>query len=294
MLLTLRLRFRYTFNTSPRSLTGVAGTRELECNFCSSVLKNGSCNACLESIAKSAVWVYSQGIKNDQLRSDVANEDVDPFSDMAIIGATCLLRLAGLNSTWESSRSSFLQGANLKLVLQAIAWLNAQYSNMPVKTQSIPVLLTKLYILIGCISHAQLIWDTLGVKNVTLDSLGPLFSDRLSSIAPGMWAQGRKTPMRSYTRHFGDSITRSIPNSTRSALELGNYTSVLGMLKFQDQLKRSCTMVMAVVEDRRGTRAVGGKVALEVKDDPLLRKSVKFPVNIPLTDMASRLNSRWR
>lgn len=254
----------------------MAGTRELECNFCSSVLKDDSCKECLESIAKSAVWIYNTGVKNEQLRNYVQNEDVDPFSDMTIIGATCLLRLAGLNTTWESSTSSSLQGANLKLVLQAIAWLNTQYRNMPVKTQSIPVLLTKLYILIGCVSHAKMIWDTLGVKNVTLDSLGPLFSDRLSSIAPGMWAQGGKTPMREYTRYYMDSITRSIPNSTHSAFELGNYTSVLGMLKFQSQLRRSCTMVMSSVEDRRGTRAVGGKVDLDIKDDPLLRMLVKF------------------
>jgi hypothetical protein len=174
---------------------------------------------------------------------------------------------------------------DLKLVLQAIAWLNSHYSRVPQKNAAIPVYLTKLYMLIGCVPQAKLLWDTLGVKNVTLDSLGPLFSDRLSSIAPGMWRAGSGTPLNEYHRYYRDAIGRTIPNNIRTALELANYPSVLGLLATRDRLSNSCTMVMANVEDRRGLRAIGSKPAFETKDDFLLRESA------PDTNLLNSLTS---
>jgi N-terminal acetyltransferase B complex non-catalytic subunit len=273
MILTLRLRFRYLFTTSTKWIKLVGGTNQLQCSFCSTAFGESHCKKCLEDVAKSCAWNFNSGFGDKELLNQVNNEDVDPFADLAIVGTMCLLKLAGLSAAWDAPESFSLQSVDLKLLLQAIAWLDAQFTNAPRKTASVPLLLTKLYLLIGCVTHAEMIWDTLGVKNITLDSLGPLYHDRLSSLAPGMWGlRNIDNPIYGYTKHYMDSIYRSIPSTTRSALELGNYNSVIGMLKLQDRLRHSCTMVMAVVEDRRGTRAVGGSVTYSVQNDPPLRR----------------------
>lgn len=275
MILTLRLRFRYLFVTSPKCLRARQEGGVSSCGFCDSETQTSSCITCLESIARSCAWTYNDGFSNRDLRTRINSEDVDPFADVAIIGATCLLKLARFKSQLSGLKACAVQSADLKLLLQAAAWLSSHYSRVPHKNQGMPVLMVKLYLLIGCVSNARDLWDSLEVKNVTLDSLGPLFSDRLSSLAPGLWRVGGGTPMYPYHKHFTDAIRRNIPTNLRTALEHTNYTSVLGLLRTQDCLSRSCTMIMANVEDRRGLRAVGGKFAVDVRDDPLLRKFIR-------------------
>lgn len=276
MILTLRLRFRYLFATSMHSLKAVNGRAYPECNFCGVTVEVGSCRKCLGSLTKSCVWIYNQEFQGKDLRTHIDSEDVDPFADLAIVGATCLLKLSGLTSGRQNNDSSSTPGVNLKLIIQAISWLNAHYSRVAQKDAAIPVYLTKLYLLIGCISQAQSLWDALGVKNVTLDSLGPLFSDRLSSIAPGMWQAGKSTPMNRYHRFYRDAIHKTIPVNIRTSLELANYPSVLGLLDTQRRLSQSCTMIITNVEDRRGLRAIGSKAPFDTKDDVLLSRFSRY------------------
>ncbi|KAK9774875.1 putative N-acetyltransferase B complex non catalytic subunit-domain-containing protein [Seiridium cardinale] len=271
MLLTLRLRFRYLFTTTPESHEITAGEAKPKCKFCGAVISNGLCQNCLTSLAKSCVWIYNQGFREKHLRARIDTEDVDPFADLAIVGTTCLLKLAGLTSGYPTFAASPLHYVDLKFVLQAISWLNSHYNRASQKNAAIPVYLTKLYLLIGCVPQAKLLWSSLGVKNVTLDSLGPLFSDRLSSIAPGMWRAGASTPMNDYHQYYKTAIRKTIPTNIRTALELANYPSVLGLLTTRENLSQSCTLIMANIEDRRGLRAIGSKPAFETKDDVLLR-----------------------
>ncbi|KAI1858729.1 uncharacterized protein JN550_012479 [Neoarthrinium moseri] len=269
MLLTLRLRFRYLFTSSPKSLSTSAGDASSRCNFCQNIVQDGPC------------------FSNRDLRARIDSEDVDPFADMTIIGTTCLLKMAGFG---DERRGSTMESINLKLVLWALSWLNAKYSRTPQKNQALPVFMAKLYLLVGCVPHAKMLWDTLGVKNVTLDSLGPLFSDRLSTIAPGMWRPTGSTPMYPYHKHYMDAIRQNIPRNIRTSLELGNFTSTLGLLAFQDRLTHSCTMIVSNVEDRRGIRAVGGKPGFDAKDDPLLRLIDNQKEFVNVTDNAALPN----
>ncbi|KAI0136207.1 N-acetyltransferase B complex non catalytic subunit-domain-containing protein [Xylariales sp. AK1849] len=286
MILVFRLRFRYLFVTSARSVAVRPDTSIPECRFCASAVHGSICQKCLETIAKSCAWMYNNGVERDDLQERMKTEDVDPFADLAIIGSTCLIKMSGLSCDWQSARSMPIQDVNVKLVLQAIAWSNAHYTNQTKKAQSMPVFLTKLYLLIGCVSHANVIWETLGVKNITLDSLGPLFFDRSSSIAPGQW-ESLPGPMYGFTKHYMDSIRRSIPSGLRNSLEHGNYTSVVGLREVQSRLSRSCTMVMAAVENRRGVRATSGRVGSLIKDDPLLRTISDDVILVDATDHAS-------
>ncbi|KAH8675254.1 N-acetyltransferase B complex non catalytic subunit-domain-containing protein [Xylariales sp. PMI_506] len=226
----------------------------------------------IEAIAKACATVYNKGVLDKEVRDRVSSSDVDPFSDVAIIGATCLLKLAGLTSNEDATQGASLQSADLKLILQAIAWLAKQYDAFPIKSQELPVLLTKLYFLIGCITQAKKVWATLDIKNVTLDSLGPLFADRLSTVAPGLWTSGSTTtPMFPYVKYYTDAHKRSIPSNVRNALETGSCGSALGIMNLQARLRHSCTLLMAAVEDRRGVRAATGKSIYPIDRDPLLR-----------------------
>lgn len=270
MLVTFRLKVRYLFTTSLNSFTLKDGGN-LQCVYCKSTFATGSCGQCLDSIATSSAWLFKEGYSDrfeDFHKSVLPLEDVDPYADLAILGATCLLKLAGLNSTQDSSRASRLQGINVKPLLQAVAWLDFQYQKKPKGSTSLRIILMKLYILIGCVSHAKNIWETLEVKNVTLDALGPLFSDRLSTMVPGI-----VKPSDAYRKFYSTAFTRSLPANIRSALDLANYGSVLGLLETTDRLERSCTLTMAVTEGRRSLRFNGVRAAYPISNDELISRS---------------------
>ncbi|ETS87837.1 hypothetical protein PFICI_01665 [Pestalotiopsis fici W106-1] len=271
-ILTLRLKIRYLMTTSNVSINEKGTNAHPSCKFCKTDIKENSCNVCLQSIAKASAWLYNQNCDNHGLRVRINDmEDVDPFGDLAIVGTTCLLKLSGLESGRRSVGISSETAIDLRLLMRAIAWMERHHNRGTQKGQAITLFLAKLYLLIGCVPQAHTLWRTLEVKNVTLDSLGPLFTDRLSTIAPGMWRAGAPTPMTQFHRYFKDAIVRHIPTQLRTALENGNYVSVLGLKDSRDRLCNSCTMIMTNVEDRRGLRAIGSKYTYDTNDDPLLR-----------------------
>lgn len=272
MLLSLRLRIHYLFTTSTKYYTPVKGGGGMTCNFCDSPATLGRCETCLQSIAQSCIWNYNNGLKQADLQQTLQSEDVDPFSDLTIVGVLCLLKLACSQAPWESFETAPLAPVKPKFLLQAIVWMDAQYHIRARKNMVLALLLTKLYLLVGAVSYAKTLWDSLEVKNVTLDCLGPLFSDRLSSIAPGLWpANGEKqSPMMPYLNYYTNATRKSIPSSLGHAFDHGNVASILQILETDERIKNSCTMVSSIVEDLRGTRAVGGKIIIEVRDDPLV------------------------
>lgn len=272
MLSTLRLRIHYLFTTSTKYYTPVKGGGGMTCNFCGSPATLGRCEACLKSIAQSCIWSYHRGLKEAELQQTLQSEDVDPFSDITIVGVLCLLKLACSQAPWESFETAPLAPVEPKLLLQAITWMDAQYHIHARKNMVLALFLTKLYLLVGAVSYAKTLWDSLEVKNVTLDSLGPLFSDRLSSIAPGLWSSNgeKQSPMMPYLNYYTNATRKSIPSSLGHAFDHGNVASILQILETDERIRKSCTMVSSIVEDLRGTRAVGGKVFIEVRDDPLV------------------------
>ncbi|ORY66556.1 N-acetyltransferase B complex non catalytic subunit-domain-containing protein [Pseudomassariella vexata] len=269
MLVTLRFRFRYTVTTSGRAIF------ESKCGLCEAIVPGDKCEACFYSIAQACMHTYTISFKREQvpLRQALEEEELDPLTDLSIIGALCLLKLAGVDPVTSLAKVSRIQTADLPRLLQAIIWLDLRFQEAPHST-TLRLILVKLFTLIGCVSHAKLLWDKLDVKNVTLDSLGPLFSDRLSSIAPGLWAVSAHawSPITPYIKHYDKAFSNDIPANLRAAFEQGSYDSILGLLGLKDRLERSCTVVMAIVEESRGIRAVGGKAGLEILEDPLIRR----------------------
>ncbi|KAI4601552.1 hypothetical protein KJ359_011682 [Pestalotiopsis sp. 9143b] len=225
---------------------------------------------------------YNWSLQRSDLRERIQSEDVDPIANVAIVGATSLLKIAGLDCSHRDIGFSDHTSLDLRLILQATLWLQDYHRQSASKSSEMTLFLTKLYLLVGCVPQARSLWDTLGVKNVTLESIGPLFSDRLSSIAPGMWRADGATPMSQYHRYFKDAVNRHIPTQITTALECGNYASVLGLMEARDKLRNSCTMVMANVEDRRGLRAIGSRYLADVHFDQVLIQMQEAPLNLNL------------
>ncbi|KAK7924217.1 N-acetyltransferase B complex non catalytic subunit [Apiospora marii] len=273
MLLTLRLRLRYYFTTAPNCYKPSSTYRGATCGICDSDSVPERCESCLKDIAKECVWAWKAGLKQGDLQEKLKSEGVSPYTDLTIIGSVCLLKLAGVDGLWGRNDNSPLAWADRKRVMQAILWMDAQYYSQSTKSQHLSILLVKLYILIGAVSHAKSIWDSLEVKNVTLNSLGPLFADRLGTMAPGLWqddAQG-DTPTPEYLQYYISAIDKNIPNNIRLSFDHGNYASVLGHLVTRTKHKQSCTMVMALVDHFRGIRSVKGEVKHETWQERLVQ-----------------------
>ncbi|KAK8055760.1 N-acetyltransferase B complex non catalytic subunit [Apiospora rasikravindrae] len=271
MLQTFHLRLRYFFTTSSNCYTPSSTSRGATCGICLSDAVPERCDTCLKEIAKECIWIWKAGLKDKALLEQLKGEGVSPYTDLTIIGSVCLLKLAGLDGLWGRNDNSPLAWADRKRVMQAILWMDAQHHSQSIKRQDLSVLLVKLYVLIGAASHAKSIWDSLEVKNVTLNCLGPLFADRLGTMAPGLWQNHahNSTPTSQYLYYYRSAINKNIPNSLRLSFDHGSYASILGNLVTKTKHKQSCTLVMALVDHYRGIRSVDGEVMQGTWQDEL-------------------------
>ncbi|KAI5859611.1 N-acetyltransferase B complex non catalytic subunit-domain-containing protein [Durotheca rogersii] len=231
---------------------------------------------CLMAIADNALDLYQNGMGDSHLRRNrLPFESVDPLSDIAVVGTMCLLRLAGLGRNHRSrGMRSPLFNTDQHLFFQAVLWLDSYVLTSPPKYDSHRMLLTKLYILMGCVSRATALWDGFDVKNAINDSLGLLYTDRLSSIAPGLFILGsiRNNPVEPIIHHFTRALRRTLPSSLIDCLDQGTYSSVQPLLQRASKQTLSCTLSLAVVEERRGSRLRSGKIESPIEDHPLVRK----------------------
>lgn len=280
---SISARISYLMVASSKSVGEKEARAHPICLACGAEIKKiSSCIPCLQHLAQLCAVNYNWSLQRSDLRERIQSEDVDPIANVAIVGATSLLKIAGLDCSHRDIGFSDHTSLDLRLILQATLWLQDYHRQSASKSSEMTLFLTKLYLLVGCVPQARSLWDTLGVKNVTLESIGPLFSDRLSSIAPGMWRADGATPMSQYHRYFKDAVNRHIPTQITTALECGNYASVLGLMEARDKLRNSCTMVMANVEDRRGLRAIGSRYLADVHFDQVLIQMQEAPLNLNL------------
>lgn len=264
----------------------VMANSRFTCEFCDAVLDGSICTSCLKSIATNALDAYKSGMEDDNLRQNILpGEVVDPLSEIAVVGAVCLLRLAGLGY-WVSTKdtNSPLYSVNMQLFLQAVLWLDSHVMATPPKNDMHRMLLVKLYLLMGCVTRARALWDGFDVKNAIIDSLGLLFVDRLSSVAPGTFILGSSydNPVDPFITHYTRSLKNTTPKWIMGSLEVGSFSSLLDMTKSLTTQNTSCALVMSVVEERRGLRMKTGKVETSIEDEPIVRKlSVEHELHDP-------------
>jgi hypothetical protein len=76
-------------------------------------------------------------------------------------------------------------------------------------------------------------------------------------------------PLRTY---YTSSLRNESPLKIWDAFNEGSYTSILDLTAYDDRLRKSCTLVMTLVEEARATRAFGGKIDIEMAYHPLACK----------------------
>jgi len=280
----ISLKVQFTITTRVGAVCSACGCRPSRPSFC---------ERCLRQVATMALQQYKDAISDADLRENVLpKEPVDPSSEFALIGAGALLKLGGAGEYTRSGApgSTTLAAADIQLVLQAIVLLEAYFSALP-KNDALRMMLVKLYLLIGCVSRAKILWDSYGVKNAILDSLAPLFYDRLSTFAPHFFASlsakdGNPTRINPLISYFDTALRRTYPRGLKDALDYDSYSSIVGLYGFYEKLKTSCTMVMVRAEARRGRRHTQLRNPNFIDDDPLIQNLTSRHKLSEVTDLS--------
>ncbi|EPE04158.1 n-acetyltransferase b complex non catalytic subunit [Ophiostoma piceae UAMH 11346] len=261
---------------------------EIACKVCSRPAPQlYGCTACLEAIAAPSLQLHRQ-LSSGEV-SPPARVDKDLRVDLALVAASCLVRLAGVHRPKSSPcmGQPWLNGIDRARLLQAALVLNTQHSLTP---DDIPtrLLLVRVLLVLGSAPRALQLWQPLGVKRTILDALGPLFYDRLSTVAPGLFV-GTK-PLLEPLRQYFDNVLR-YPSAVKvwDAFASGSYSSILDMADFQQNLENSCTRAMTVVEERRAARSFGGKLD-DVQDAAIFAREYTDVTLVNVTDYGSLPN----
>lgn len=271
---TLEIRFRYLLTTCPQTLEhipvlGEVAEAQLRCRFCSATTPR-TCKTCLESIVSTALSKYKQVAKD---AVSLEGLDKDPRIDLAFVASSALVKLSGLHQS-RSSRLPPLSNVDVSRLMQAIVILEAQVSRSPNEVP-LRLVLVQFYLLLGCASLAYQTWLPMDVKRTIQDALSPLFFDRIASISPGLFTQGKHSLMGPLVSYYTGCLREASPVKVWDAFAAGSYSSVLEMANYWDRLRRSCTIVMTVVEQRRAIRANVGRFDVGIEQSPLLCKLIR-------------------
>ncbi|KAB5522967.1 N-acetyltransferase B complex non catalytic subunit-domain-containing protein [Coniochaeta sp. 2T2.1] len=290
----LVLKFRYLLTTCPQTLTEVPSVKDgllqalpYRCRFCSNPASS-PCEECLKSIISSAVATHQKIRADPNHLKAIPNLDKDPRLDLSMLIGLSLLKLSGLQKSATNPSQPRLQDIKAPHFLQAVLVLDTQLRETPDDT-GLRLLLVQLYILLGCASYAFQLWTPLDVKRTIQDALSPLFFDRISTLSPGLFQGSRPLtdPLRSY---YKSTLRDQCPIRVWDAFTSGSYTSIVDMAEYDKRLRRSCTLVMTVTEERHAARALGGKLQVETDEDVLLAKTSDHTELVNATDYGSFTN----
>ncbi|KAL2134445.1 hypothetical protein VTI74DRAFT_157 [Chaetomium olivicolor] len=273
VLQVLQCKLRYLLSTCPQTLSpqpsvvdGESKDKPFQCRLCNNPTLL-PCETCLKKLITEASSTYQQITGDKELLDAIPRLDKDPRLDLALVMGTSLLKLSGLRPRTPDAAHSLWQDIEPGLFLQAVLLLDAQLRETPGDTQ-LRLLLVQLYLLLGCASYAYQLWIPLDVKRTIQDALSPLFFDRISSIAPGLF-QGTRPLMEPLRSFYNYSLHERSPVRIWDAFSAGSYTSILDMTEFDGNLRRSCTVIMTLVEERKAIRCYGGKIDVEIEEHPL-------------------------
>lgn len=272
----MECKLRYLLSTCPQTLSpqptvvdGDSKTEPFQCRLCNNPASL-PCQSCLKKLVVEASSIYQQVTSDKELLDAIPRLDKDPRLDLALIMGTSLLKLSGLQPRAPDTAHSLWQDIEPGLFLQAVLLLDAQLRETPGDTE-LRLLLVQLYLLLGCASYAHQLWIPLDVKRTIQDSLSPLFFDRISSISPGLF-QGTRPLMEPLRNFYNYSLQDRSPVRIWDAFSAGSYTSILDMSEFDGNLRKSCTVMMTLVEERRAIRCFGGKIDCEIEEHALAGK----------------------
>ncbi|KAJ4113227.1 hypothetical protein NW768_011503 [Fusarium equiseti] len=287
----LSLKLQYFAATCPSMYTTVPGEKPMRrCVVSGTEVDASQPGPAFSVIAKTALKVHKSLA---ELTSKDRSVEAEIRPELAVIAALCYIQAAFPPATdISNSPTSYAP------LLQALLLLEHQLSLTP-KHSIISLLLVQLHLRLGSTSRAREIWDTLGVKRTIMDSLAPIFYDRLSTISPAMISPQDETGwelLELLSSHFNVSLKLRMPRRLIDAFESGSYSSVISIPEYMENLRWSCTRVMSLVEETRTDRIMGEQFSevftdprfIEVSDDKNLVETIDYG-SFPSWDCSSRL-----
>ncbi|KAK3346105.1 N-acetyltransferase B complex non catalytic subunit-domain-containing protein [Lasiosphaeria hispida] len=294
ILTSLKCKLQYLLTTCPHTLSyhpsvvdGQKQGKPYRCRFCSH-LTPLPCEHCLKQVILEAATTHMQISADKELISAIPRLDKDPRLDLSLVIGTSLLKLAALPPNASGVTPPAMRNINPGLLLQGIVVLEAQLRETP-SDSGIRLLLVQLHLLIGCATYAHQLWVPMDVKRTIQDALSPLFFDRISSISPGLF-QGSRPLMEPLRSYYSNSLRDNCPLRVWDSFSAGSYTSILGMSEYDDTLRRSCTLMMTLVEERRASRAFGGKIDTDIEAHHLTASITDGTTFLNKTDYGSFSN----
>ncbi|KAI1821676.1 hypothetical protein F4861DRAFT_449494 [Xylaria intraflava] len=256
-----------------------------ECQFCHSSADGGpDCNICIKSIAQSALATFHLALQNKDFAENDPHNWKDLVAGLAILGSICLLKLAGLgHKPWRYKQESPLYDTNIQLFLQAVVWLDF-CRRKGIHTNSLAVMLVKLYLIMGCLSSAFSLWHCFDIKNSLHECLHILVIDRLASISPARLVPGPTNFVAPILDYFEIALRKRGPAIMIEALRCGNYVEFEKILWDDNSRSRNSVMVLGVLEARRGTRIKTGRADRNVEEDVLIGSLTPDSVLLDTTD----------
>jgi hypothetical protein len=194
---------------------------------------------------------------------DEARNVTEP--ELSIVAALCLFKLSGIGYRNNvGPRSSITSRTDAyTLIYRATVILEIQKSRTP-RHPGVLLLLAKLYVLLGCVSLATSCWRNLSIKRTLVDSVSPILYDRLSTVSLGF---GAGSLANDVSPHYSSTcMNPRNPMQLVEAYAAQSHTAILQIPKFIDELRTSCTMVMAYVETTRSSRVAGTPVRTQLND----------------------------
>lgn len=258
----LALKTQYLLLTH-RKTKSCNGNGQLRCAVCDGSVESTLCRTCLSKLSEASVAFYDSLTKTEELNTKIKSE---VLPDLAILIAFCSLSLA-FDQSAQASLS--LTSEARRHLIRATLLLDDQLAQNLGHSQ-LSLVLTQLHIRLGSAYRASDIWDVIGVKRTIIDSLGPVFYDRLSTIAPALlssydsWGSHLMDLLQS---HYQISLKLRMPRRLIDAFESGSYSSVMGIPEYIGRLRMSCTRAMSLAEARRIERFLG-QTSHELESDP--------------------------
>ena len=250
----LSLKLQYFCLTNPSSITALAGQEAgFRCAACGAEFVAALCARCLSALARRAL-VERQSCARDLAGGAGAENEVIPGFSMVV--AYCNLRLA-----FNHQRPGYSSPAPAcrRHLLRALFMLEQQFHLTP-KHSPTALFLVQLHLLLGSAHRAREVWDELTVKRTIADALAPIFYDRVSTVSPALLSPSDDWGWRTIEmlrQHYAASLKLRMPRRLIDAFEAGSYGSILGIPQYIDNLRRSCTRAMSLVEEARAARLLG-------------------------------------
>ncbi|PNY29927.1 Uncharacterized protein TCAP_00161 [Tolypocladium capitatum] len=277
----LSLKLQYFASTCPLSAVTVPGEKpRSKCAFCDAEFDTALCPSCLSGIGRNALALYQSAAK-DLAGNPAAENEIIP--ELAMVVGFCNLRLAFNHERRGYTRSRPPLAQHL---LRALFMLEHQFHLTPKHSQT-SLVLVQLHLLLGSAHRSREIWDNLAVKRTIVDSLAPIFYDRLSTVSPSAispsdgWAWQLHETLRS---HYAVSLNLRMPRRLIDAFEAGKYSSIMDMPKYIENLRASCTRAMSLVEEARADRLLGQRYGellndarfVEIHDELRLNNAIDY------------------